>query len=185
MTKAKEWAVLASGLLAFLVPTYFAWTVYLSQQPQNVASWSMVLLLDVLGLFLVYRDGNKKPYLQLGWVIAAACIVLAITLGGSPWHWGWTESASLFFCGLAIVFWLILSARVALFAYMAAMYIAFVPLMADYWKEPQPGTLWLWLLTIATCMLAIYGAEKRDFPNTFVPWGAIVLNGAISWLCIR
>ena len=185
MIKTKEWAVLASGVLAFLVPTYFAWTVYQNQQPQNVASWSMILLLDVLGLILVCKDGNKKPYLQLGWVLAAACIVLAITLGGSPWHWGWVESASLLFCGIAVILWLTLSARAALWAYMAAMYIAFVPLMANYWYEPQPETLWLWYWTIGTCLLAIYGANKRDFANTFVPWGAIVLNAIVAWLCIR
>ncbi len=68
---------------------------------------------------------------------------------------------------------------------MAAMYIAFVPLMVNYWYEPQPETLWLWYWTIGTCLLAIYGANKRDFANTFVPWGAIVLNAIVAWLCIR
>ena len=185
MTKVKELAVLLSGLLGFVVPTYFAWTVYQGDIPQNVASWSMILLLDVLGLVLAYRAGNKQPYLQLGWCFAAICIVLAITFGKSPWHWGWVESVSLILAGFAIVLWLTLSAQKALWAYMAATYISYVPLMVDYWEVPQPGTLWLWLWTVGTCLLAIYGAQKRDFANTFVPWGCVLLNITIAWLCIR
>jgi hypothetical protein len=185
VTKTKEFAIRMSGVLGFIVPTYFAWTVYRSNIPQNVASWSMILLLDLLGLVLVYKDGNKRPYLQFGWVLAAICIVLAITLGNSPWQWGMIENVSLALCGIAVVLWLALSARVATVAYMAAMYISLVPLMIDYWKEPQPSTLWLWLWTIATCLLAIYGAAKRDFANTFVPWAAIVLNAIIALLCLR
>lgn len=184
MTQLKESAVLMSGLLGFIIPTYFAWTVYQNHIPQNIASWSMILLLDIIGLVLVYKDGNKKPYLQIGWVFAAICIVLAITLGDSPWHWGWTESVSLALCGVAIVFWITLSTRTAIWAYMAAMYISVIPLVVDYWDKPQPDTLWLWLWTIGTCFLAIYGAPKRDFTNTFVPWAAMILNIPIAVLCV-
>jgi hypothetical protein len=182
--RIKEFAVLASGILGFIIPTYFAWTVYQSNTPQNIATWSMILLLDFIGLVLVIRDGNKKPYLQIGWAAAALCIVLAITLSDSPWHWGWTETASLVLCGIAVLLWLRMSARVAIWAYMTAMYASLAPLMVDYWYKPQPETLWLWTWTVGTCLLAIYGAQKRDFANTFVPWAAIVLNAIIAVLCI-
>ncbi len=182
--RTKEIAVLVSGILGFIIPTYFAWTVYQSDTPQNIATWSMILLLDFIGLVLVIKDGNKKPYLQIGWAAAALCIVLAITLGNSPWHWGWTETASLVLCGIAVLLWLTMSARVAIWAYMTAMYVSLVPLMVDYWYKPQPETLWLWTWTVGTCLLAIYGAPKRDFTNTFVPWAAIVLNAIIAILCI-
>lgn len=180
----KKIAVLASGILGFVIPTYFAWTVYQNNIPQNIATWGMTLLLDVLGLVLVWKEGNKKPYLQAGWACAALCIVLAVTMSDNPWHWGWIESASLFLAGVAILLWLTMSARFAIWAYMSAAYISVAPLMVDYWYTPQPRTLWLWLGVISTCLLAIYGAPKRDFANTFVPWAAIVLNSVIAVLCI-
>ncbi len=185
MTKVKESAIFLSGILGFIIPTYFAWTVYQQGLPQNIATWGMTLLLDVLGLVLAFRAGNKKPYLQLGWCFAAFCIVLAITLGQNPWQWGWVETVALLLAGMAIVLWLNWSAKKALWAYMAAAYLSTVPLMVDYWHRPQPETLWLWYWTIGTCFLAIYGASKRDFANTFVPWGCIVLNTIIVWLCLR
>ncbi len=180
---AKEVATVTSGVLGFLIPTYFAWTLYKQSIPQNVASWSMVLLLDFVGLILIIKAGNKKPYLQAGWFGAALCIVLAILVGKSPWQWGMTESISLAFCGAAIVLWLTMSARIGVWAYMAAMYISFVPQMVDFWHKPEPDTLWLWCWTIGTCLLAIYGAPKRDFANIFVPWAAILLNVIIAVLC--
>ncbi|MDP2655653.1 MAG: hypothetical protein Q8P17_03960 [bacterium] len=185
MSNTTKWvAVIVSGALGFIIPTYFAWTLYVDHVPQNVATWGMVFALDLLGLILAYRGGNKKPYLQIGWAIAAFCIFVAVILNGDQVRWGWTEIISVILCCVAIVLWLTRSALVAQWAYMAAMYISFVPLMADYWREPQPDTLWLWLWTIASCLLAILGAEKRDFANTFVPWAAIGLNVIITVLCV-
>lgn len=182
--KWKNQAVVVSGVLAFIIPTYFAWTLYVNHMPQNIATWGMVFLLDFLGLILVYKDGNRKPYLQIGWAVAAACILFAVMLTDNPVGWGRTETISGVLCGIAIILWVTMSARKALWAYMIAMYISFVPLMVDYWSKPQPNTLWLWLWTILTCLLAILGAEKRDFANTFVPWAAIGLNAIIAVLCI-
>ena len=184
MRGAKELSVLSSGFLGFIIPTYFAWTVYKDNIPQNIATWSMILILDVLGIILVYKAGNKKPIMQLGWLAAAICIVLAITFSNNPWHWGVVESLSLILCGVAVMLWFSLNPRIAIWAYIAAAYISFVPLMMDYWDTPQPETLWLWLGSIIPCLLSIYGAEKRDFANTIVPWTAIAFNVLISVLCI-
>jgi len=172
------------GLLGFIIPTCFAWTLFVSHVPQNIATWGMVFVLDFLGLVLVYKDGNKKPYLQIGWAFASICILSAVAISGNPIGWGQTETISVILCGVSIVLWITMNARAALWAFMVAMYISFVPLMVDYWEKPQPDTLWLWLWTIISCLLAILGAEKRDFANTFVPWAAIGLNAIISILCI-
>lgn len=181
----KNQAMLVSGALGFIIPTYFAWTLYVNQAPQNIATWGMVLALDGLGLVLAFKGGNHKPYLQIGWALAGLCIFLAAILNGNQARWGWTEIVSVVFCGVAVVLWLTRSARVAQWAYMTALYISFVPLMVDYWKEPQPSTLWLWLWSVVSCLLAVLGAEKRDFANTFVPWAAAGLNIIIAMLCIR
>lgn len=144
----------------------------------------MILILDALGLILAYRSGNKKPYLQLGWTIAAFFMFFAVMMNGSQANFGWVEIISIILCGIAIILWITMSARAGLWAYMAAMYISLVPLIVDYWNNPQPNMFWLWILFIVPCILAILGAEKRDFANTFVPWGAIVLDAFVAVLCI-
>lgn len=144
----------------------------------------MILFLDFLGLILAYRDGNEKPYLQLGWASAATCVVLAIVLGDSSWHWEIMESVSLFLCIVAVVTWLLASSRKALCAYVFAMYVSFAPQAIDYYKQPQAETWWLWAGTIVACILAIHGAPRRDFANTFVPFAAVLLNSIILLLCL-
>ena len=144
----------------------------------------MVFVLDLLGLILAFKDGNKKPFMQLGWALAAFCILLAVILNHNQITWGWTEISSVFLGVVAIALWLMWSAEKALWAYMVAMYLSFVPQAVDYWKEPQPDTLWLWLMSIATCLFAVLGAEKYNFANLFVPVAAAILNVAITILCI-
>lgn len=176
--------LLVSGALGFIVPTYYGWTLYENHSPQNVATWGMVFVLDMLGLILVLKDGNQKPFLQIGWALASICILSAVLLNGSPLGWGRTETISVIIASIAIAIWLTWSAEKALWAYMVAMYVSFYPLMADYWDTPQPDTLWLWLMTVVSCLLAILGAEKYNFANLFVPIAAIILNIIIAVLCL-
>lgn len=185
MDRSKEIASKASGILAFAAPTYFAWTVFQQAIPQNVATWGLTLLLDALGLFLAVKAGNRKPWLQLGWFLAAFCILAAVLLGNSPWHWGVVESVSVVFCLIAIVLWLTLSPQAAIFAFITAFIIASIPLMVDYWRVPQPSTTWLWVVTVFTCALSIYGAEKKDVAHTAIPAGAILQNAFFVFLCVR
>lgn len=184
MIKTREIAVILSGIVSFTASTCFALTVFLQDIPQNIATWAMVLILDFIGLILVISDGNKKPYLQIGWTISAFCIVSAIIFNDSPWHWGIIESASSILCAISIVIWIKTTAHKALWAYMVASYTSCYPLIKDYWYSSQPETIWIWLCTIAACLLAIYGAPKRDFANVFIPWNAIIINGTLTMLCV-
>lgn len=185
MDRSKDIANTVSGILAFAAPTYFAWTVYMNDIPQNVATWSLTAFLDAVGLFLVIKAGNKRPFLQLGWFIAACCILAAVLLGDSPWHWGMVETTAVVFCLIAVGLWLMLSAEIAIFAFIAAFIIAAIPLMVDYWRNPLPETTWLWVVTVFTCLLSIYGAKKQDVAHTAVPWSAVGLNAFITFLCVR
>ncbi|MCR4334054.1 MAG: hypothetical protein NUV60_03545 [Patescibacteria group bacterium] len=175
---------MASGLLSFGICVLFAWMLYVHHVPQSAATWGMSMALDTLGLILVIKDGNTKPFLQLGWAAAGLFVLSAVLMNDNQIGWGLTETLSVLFFGVTVWLWISQTARRALWAYMTARYVAFVPLMAQYWDKPQPDTLWLWLLMVVACLLAILGAEKRDFANTFVPWGAIVMNVFIAALCL-
>jgi hypothetical protein len=185
MDRLKDYANTASGFLGFAAPAYFAWTIYRDGIPQNIATWGMTFLLDALGLFLVYRAGNKRPLMQLGWMVACFCIFIAVCFSKSPWHWGWVETASLLLCGVTVILYLAINARIAIFAFAAAMVVATFPLLVDYWRTPQPSTLWMWTITALTCLLSIYGAKQRDIAHVTVPWTAVATNIFIAYLCIR
>jgi hypothetical protein len=172
-----------SGVLGFIIPTYFAWTIFKLNLPQNVASWGLVFFLDLLGLVLAWKAGNRKPFIQVGWTVASICILVAIFFSNYEISWGKVETISVLLSLIAIYLWLTKSAGVAMYAYIVAMYTSFVPVMTDYWNVPQPQTGWLWMWTIITCIMSIWAAEKRNWANTAIQWAAIGLNGIILILC--
>ena len=153
--------------------------------PANLATWIMILVLDVLGLILVLRAGNKSPFLQIGWTIAALLIVLAIALNNTLWQWTWIETISVSFCILSIFIWYKISAKYAIWPQMMAAYISFIPQGVDYWSLPQTQTWWLWAGTIVGCLLAIIGSKKQTFENVFIPWGCVILNATVLLILFR
>lgn len=182
----KIWALHISFALGFALPALFAFQIYTHQVlPQNVATWGMILLLDVIGLILVYKAGNEDPRIQWGWVTAAICIFAAIIFSENTLQWGWVETISLICCIASIALWQIKNAKWGLWPYMAAMYISFIPQGVEYFEKPQPETWWLWFGSMLACLFAIYGAKKYDFANLFIPFGAFVLNLLILILVMR
>lgn len=185
----KEAALWGSCVVGFLIPARYAWDVY--TQPSihpNVATWLMILFMDMLGLWMAYAEGNKKPYMQLAWVGGASLITIAILKREGSWDWGIVETVSLGLCFLAISLWKILGKRgvlLGLTLQSTAVYVSFLPQAMYYWARPEPTTWYLWVGSALGCFLAIYGSQKKDAAHTFIPWASIVLNFGILALVLR
>jgi len=161
----------ASGLIGLIVPSLFAVEIYTDNLSANLATWVMVLILDGLGLLLVIKAGNKKPFMQIGWATAATLIVLSIIVSDSSWDWGWVETSSVICCTIAIWLWQTKSAQLGLWPYMLALFISFGPQVDDV-TQPQPETWWLWTWTIVGCVCAInYRCPKERLRQHFCTLG--------------
>jgi hypothetical protein len=192
----KKWLNLFSMVFGFIPPGAYALNIALGNLPQqNLATWGMVFLLDGLGLCLAYkvykdRPGAKlsdAPLMQAGWFIASICILAAVLFQSSFIHWGWIETVSFLCCIGSICLWLAKDAASGLWPYMIAMYVSFTPQLADYVREPQPETWWLWFGTIVAALLAIFAADKgkRGLRDCFVPWASLPLNVVALVIVIR
>lgn len=171
MKTGKDIAMTASGLLGFVLPTLFAWKIFAEHIHQNMASWCMIFVLDVLGVLIAYQEGNKKPYFQLGWTGSVLCIIFAVWINQDPWHWGWIENISLCLCCITLITWKTKGVHLATWVYIIAMYMVLIPV---FWQLEQG--IWILIWSIETCLLAIYGAPKRDFANTSIPISMLILN---------
>lgn len=189
-SEQKDRVTKASGFLGFATFALFAAIVYFSHAPQNIVTWALVFALDALGLILVFKGGNKEPLLQLGWTVAAFFMLVAVLFNGSQFSLGWIEIICILLCCGAVILQLVLKKRekkrekVALYVCMIASGISFLPQMFDYWQRPQPEMFWMWILFMTPCILAIIGAERKDFIHTFVPWCAIGLDAVLAILCV-
>ncbi len=185
MESIKRFANVLSGIIGLVAPSLFAVMVYLDRIPQNIATWGMICINNVIGIYLVTKEGNATPYMQWGWLISSTGVFVAIVCGANPVHWGAIETYSLAACVLAIGFRVALGATAALLAYVSAVLISSLPLIIDYWYLPQVNTWWLWASTVVSCSLAIFGAKERTVSYVLVPGFIGVLNAFILYLTIR
>lgn len=187
MLELKEILNITSGLLAMGTATLFSYKVFKQKIPQNLATWAMILILDITGLALAIASGNKEPWMQAGWTFAAVTIVTAILFSNKTFSWGNVEWVSLFFCGVAILTWVNLGAERGFWAYAAAVYISVIPLVLDNWKEPQRTTTWVWAWSVVVCILQLLSIKEGQYNmgHVFVPTALLVLNIGMTWLTWR
>lgn len=186
----------AAGIFGFIVPAFFAWDIYSGHiKDPNTATWLMIWALDFVGLWIVVAEKNPSPWLQVGWVAAATLIMAAIFLRGGSWNWGAIETASIVLCCTAIALWQACKlwkatakyrVWIGLFFQTLATYVAFAPQVANYWQHPDSTTWYLWLFSIATGLMAVYGAKnRRDPASVFIPYACSFLNTLIFILVLR
>jgi hypothetical protein len=149
----------------------------------------MILLNNAVGLAILFRKDKEtaeKPYLQMGWFGSSFLVVLAIYFGPNAhtWHWGTVESVSFGACGIALLFRLVKNVAAAMTAYICAVFISTIPIALDYWHQPQPSSIWLWVSTLVACPLAIYGATQRTRSYVTMLVFMIGVNGVMLFLSL-
>lgn len=162
MNNLKNWLNTASGVLGFLVTFSFGvWLLRQSgSQSLNVASWIMWTLMDGVLVALSIRGGNKKPFLFIGWTLAALLVTAGMLINGAVWQIGFVEMVSIGAVILSVYFWVTDKSEKGLFACAVAMFVAGLPQIASFWNTPATGTWWLWAGTAFVCALSILGSAK-------------------------
>jgi uncharacterized membrane protein YbaN (DUF454 family) len=147
----------------------------------------MWALLDVCAVLMLIKAGNKKPYLQVGWMFAACFVTITLLFTNSVWQWGWVETASVFLTCVCAWFWMTEEKEkvAGLFACSIAMFVAGVPQIYSFWNMPQQDTWWLWACTLLACIISFAGAPKFDVRNTLLTLTSAVYNVVILAVLFR
>ena len=162
MNKLKTWSNNVSGVLGFLVP--FSFGVWLLQQSDsksmNVTTWILWTIMDGVLVALSIRAGNKKPYLFIGWTLAALLVTTGMILKGASWQIGFVEIVSFIGVIIATYFWVTNKSERGLYASAIAMFIAGVPQIVTFWTSPAIDTWWLWAGTALACTFSILASPR-------------------------
>ena len=178
---------MASGAIGAISASVFAGQIHFFKLKVNLATWTMVLILDFVGLALLLAAGNKEPFIQIGWCLAAILIFFAALKNRGDWKWSRTESWSVGACALAVAIWIATGSVWSLLGYLLAAFISVIPQVAQYWTEKREERIkatWLWVVSAFAILLAIIGSPKTP-EYMIVLLGLLVLNAGMTWLTLR
>lgn len=179
------------AVLGSLAACFYAVRVWLRYERANLATWAIVLVLDVVGLYLTYATGNHEPYIQIGWCVAALLIVAAAFVRKGDWQWTSIDTAVLILCALSVAIWLSSEAVLAsLLGYLIAAFLSALPQARDYVRHPDVArkSAWVWQVSVIAILfplVAKYVEGKSGIEHTLVYWALIGLNVIMSALCMR
>jgi len=172
------------GLISAVAIVAFAVYLMIHDVEQNVASWIMWTILDVLVVASCVSAGNKRPWLPIGFTIGALLVTIILLTKGI-WHWGIVETISAAGATVAAICWWKLGPKAAIVACLSAMLIATIPAAYDAWLHPNPASWWLWATVAFSCILSCYGAKAWTIEDRLIPCGCIVLNTAMLILVLQ
>ncbi len=182
---------LFGALLGSAAACLYAVRVWLKKERANLATWSIVLILDVVGLYLTYATGNHEPYIQIGWCIAATLIVIAAFVRKGDWLWTQTDTLVLVTCAISVAVWLTSEAILAsLLGYLLAAFLSVLPQAKDYLRHPEAArkSAWMWQVGIIAILFPLAAKLVEDKPgieHTLIYYALIGLNVAMAVLCMR
>lgn len=166
------WVAL-SALIAFTLYVPLCRAI-LSKDPekcveQNIASWVLWGLLDVIALVGILSD--KGNYLlvatyTLGAVITSTCILLS----PSKIQWTWVETLSVVLVITCLILWKNFGSTLAIISSSAAVFVASIPQMVSAWKKPDKKSGLIYAGYSLANILSVIGgknwsAEERCYPS--------------------
>ena len=179
------------AVLGSLAACLYALRVWQKKERANLATWSIVLVLDMAGLYLAYATGNKEPYIQAGWCIAALLIVIATWKCKGDWQWTKTESMVLAICVLSVIVCLMSqSVLISLLGYLTAAFLSVWPQAKDYLRHPDVArkSVWVWQVSIVAILFPLIAKlveGKYGVEHTLIYYALIGLNLIMAALCMR
>jgi hypothetical protein len=172
----------------------YALRVWQKIEKANLATWSVIWVLDFVGLYLTYVTGNKEPYIQIGWCFAATLIVIAAWVRKGDWRWTKIESVTLAIVAASVAVWIIGTtdkvAMLALSGYLVACFVSVWPQAEDYRRDAVIArkSAWVWqvsMLSLAFIIVSKWVAGKFGLGDTLVYYALFVLNAIMTAFCVR
>lgn len=174
-----------AGFIPAVATILFAYILYANGVPLSLATWSLILILDGLALWLVYKGSGEVSTLLLSWTFAATCVVIAIIATGGRFMFSTIEVMTFALTLIAVWQWLRSGRPVVGLRWQAvAMWVSSIPMFHDFWVSPQVWTWWLWATTLICCIIDILTTGDKEEIKILVQLSAIGLNAVMLILLI-
>lgn len=175
---------LVAGIAPVIALIIFGIILLKTGKSQNVATWVMWLLLDIVIAGSMLSAGNKEAWLPIGFVIGAF-FVTAVLISKGNWKWGFVEITCAIGSAIAMILWYFSSPGGSVIVSCLAMWIASVPLIRDTWKSPDPSLWWFWGTAAISALVTVVVAKSWNIEDRFFPASACIFNSLMTILVLR
>jgi hypothetical protein len=180
----KEKIGFSGGLIATIIIIVFGVYLYKHNVHQNVVTWILWAIMDMIILLSSIAAGNKRPWLPAGYTLGSILIIALILLRGE-WQFGLVETLSS--CGVivTVIVWKRSGPKLAVIASTLGLTIAGIPGMYDAWLQPNRESWWLWGGVAFSCIFSCYGAKAWTIEDRFLPCASFIFNITMMILVLR
>ncbi len=173
----------ASTLLALCLYVPLGRRILKGSAAQNLATWILWGLLDVVAGVSLYAQGGNW-YLLGAYVTGCTAIVLCLLRKGE-WTWGLLETTSTAMVVVSLVAWYYSGPRNATIISTAGVALATIPQWKDAWKDPWVMPLDIYAGFTMANVLATVGGSAWTVGERLYPATCIVLCFVIFLLTLR
>jgi len=173
------------GLMASLTIIAFGLSLLSSNVEQNVVTWIMWAILDVLLLLSSIAAGSKGAWLLPAGYTLGATTTAVVLLRRGVWVWGTIETLCAVGVLASVVVWRSVGPKWAIVALTIAMTIAGVPEAHHEYLNPQPASWWLWAIVALSCVLTGFATKEWSIKERFFPIASFCWNAFMTILVLR
>lgn len=168
--------IILAGVLTCLNLVYVAWKIFTGRtEPLNVASWSMFSTIQVI--ILASSISTGEPYLYSLGLTIGTILVFAACLRYGKQNWDITATLSAFGAFAALVVRFNTTGNGGVIAGVTALNVAGIPWIIQMWKNPDRGVNWMFVITIISGALTLYGIGLPwTIGGSLFPTAGIVYN---------
>jgi hypothetical protein len=177
----------AAGIIVSIVATGYAIQIYREHLHVNIATWAMILLIDILGLSLAFSTGNQNPYIHIAWVVTDVLICIAALAHRTNWHWSLRETISLILFLASLYLWQTSEAVLSVVGYLVACFFTLLPQALQYWHDKRLArkSAWIWIMNSVALVMTILSLDVITLEYSVATLGLLVLNLAMVMIALK
>ena len=175
-----------SGAIATLALIAFGGALVVQGIQQNLATWIMWVVMDILITASMLFAGSKGSWkLPAGYTVGAAIVAGALVYRGATWYFGGLEVFSAAAAAFCIWIWIVSGPKVAVVSSTLAMTFAGLPALWNAWVSPDPRSWWLWGIIGISCFLSTVAGRAWTIEERFFPACSLSYQTIMLYLVLR
>ncbi len=172
-----------SGICALLLYIPLCLQLYRSILRQNIATWILWVILDVIATLSIWWQGGN--YFLVAMYVIGGSVTVCFIFKSRLFSWTWLESLVTTLVIASIVLWLLSGARLAIVMSTLGVVIAGIPQLVDSWRNPWGNSVAIYLGFTVVNFLAVIAGKDWTIEERFYPTSCSLLCFCITFATAR